>query len=408
MAPILDPLDQRIKLLSEGTEITPSFISRLSVRGVDSVILSQRDLGILNAFSTQGRRIKVPPAHHYVQSHDANDYSKAMDKHVESSGSLTITPSEEPLSDWIRKPTDCAYADGLQTAWAQGANQHIESVSDFLDDTMNTGSRDVGPLRQTCLDLLDRIAEDQDALVCLACTPYESDYPSRHGVHLTSVALCIGVEMGLDRPHLIDLGIGCLIHDVGMRSVGLPIFDTDKVLSQGQLKRLSDHPVKAIAIAGQYGDSVSDLSKLVAYQIHERLDGSGYPRGTTVDQIHPLAKIAAVSDAVVGMLSNRKHRLAIQGYYVMAKLLDEVKQRKFDPRVVRALLHAASLYPLGSFVTLDDGYLGRVIRSGGEDFVRPTIEMWHKDHVENEPAIVNLKHEPTFRIIGSMPAIRVA
>ncbi len=103
MAPILDPLDQRIKLLSEGMEITPSFISRLSIRGVDSVILSQRDLAILNAFSPQGRRTKVPPAHEYVQSNDANDYSKAVDKHVESSGSLTITPSEEPLSDWISK-----------------------------------------------------------------------------------------------------------------------------------------------------------------------------------------------------------------------------------------------------------------------------------------------------------------
>lgn len=408
MAPILDPLDQRIKLLSQGTEITPSFISRLALRGVNSVILSQRDIAILNAFSPQGRRIKVPPAHHYVQSHDVNDYSEAIDKRIESSDSLTVTPSETPLAVQIHKPHDCAYANGLQAAWAQDANQQIESVSNFLDDTVEKGSKEVGPLHQTCLDLLDRIAEDQDALVCLASTPYESDYPSRHGVHVTAVALSIGVKMGLDRPNLINLGVGCLIHDVGMRSVGLPMFNTDKVLSQGQLKRLSDHPVKAIAIAGQYGDAISEVSQLVSYQIHERLDGTGYPRGRTGDQIHPLAKIAAVSDAFVGMLSKRKHRLAIQGYYVMAKLLDEVKDRKFDARVMRALLHVASLYPLGSFITLDNGCLGRVIRSGDEEFLRPTIEMWQKDHIGNEPAIVNLRHEPSIRITGSIPASRVA
>lgn len=408
MAPIVDPVDPRIKLLSEGIEITDSFIERLSRRGVDSVILSQRDIAILNAFSPQGRRIKVPPAHQYVQSNDANDYSESIDQSVESGEMLTTEPISEPYSEQIKTPSNCGYSSGLQEEWAKKTNHHVDSVGEFLDDTSNHGSGGVAPLRETCLDLLSRIKEDRDALVCLSCTPYESDYPSRHGVHLTGVALCIGIEMGLDQPHLLDLGIGCLIHDIGMRRVGLPLFDTDRVLSQSQLKRLSDHPVKAVEIAGQYGDTVSKRSQMVAYQIHERLDGSGYPRGRTSEMIHPLAKIAALSDAFVAMLSKRKHRLAIQGYYAMAKLLDEVRQRKFDARAMRALLQAASLYPLGSFVLLDNDCVGRVIRSGGNEFLRPTIEMWSKDQIDREPAIVNLKHEPSIQIARPISDLRAA
>jgi HD-GYP domain-containing protein (c-di-GMP phosphodiesterase class II) len=392
MAAIEDPINPGIKLLTKGASITQEFIDRLGARNITSVILSQRDLAVMKAFSSQGRRKTVPPAPHYLQSTDKNDFSEATDALVESAD-LSLKPIEKPVIAELQRQENAPYAAGLQMAWAQESNQQVDSVDEFFADTATRGWSDVTPLRQTCQTLLQRIAEDQDAFVCLAATPYESDYPSRHGFHVAGAALSIGVQMGLDREHLLDLGLGCLIHDVGMKSVGLAIFNTKTPLSHGQLKRLADHPVRAIEIAGQYGDAVSERAKLVAYQIHERLDGSGYPRGRTSAEIEPLAKIAAVADSFVGMLANRKHRAAILGYYVMAKLLDEVKQHKLDARAMRALIQVASLYPLGSYVMLENECIGKVIRSGHDAYTRPTIEMWHKDHLNQQPVIINLKHE---------------
>lgn len=406
VAAIEDPVNPGIKLLTEGSEITAAFIKQLRARHVDFVILSQRDLAIMSAFSPQGRRTKVPPAHQYVQSRDRNDFSEATDAYVESAD-LALAPADNPMAEEIQQPENASYTDDLQLQWAQENSEQVGSVSEFFDDTVNKGWSDVTPLKQTVSRLLDCIAEDKDAFVCLSSTPYESDYPSRHGIHVAGVALAIGVEMGLDRETLMDLGIGCLIHDVGMKYVGVAMFDTKGTLSQSQLKRLADHPVKAIEIAGEYGDAVSEQAKLVAYQLHERLDGSGYPRGRTKDQIDPLAKIAGVADAFVGMLANRKHRVAIQGYYVITSLLEDVKQQKLDPQVVRALIRSTSLFPLGSHVELDNDCVGRVIRSGREDYVRPVIQMWHKDHLNQEPAIVNLKEEPNVRILRSIPADRI-
>ncbi|MFK8113183.1 MAG: HD-GYP domain-containing protein [Rubripirellula sp.] len=406
MASIEDPMNRRVKLLTEGSQVTQEFIDRLRARRIDSVILSQRDIAVMNAFMPQGRRRNVPPAHAYVTSHDRNDYSEATDAFVKSAD-LSIPPIETPLVAEAGKSDDKTYSDELKLAWSRESNTQIAAVEEFFDDTMSTGGPDVTPLKETCEALLRRIQEDQDAFVCMSSTPYDSDYPSRHGIHMTGISLTIGVEMGLDHSHLMDLGLGCLIHDVGMKAVGLPMFDTKTTLSQSQLKRLSDHPVKAIEIAGSYGE-VSERAKLVAYQIHERLDGSGYPRGHSAKEIDPLAKIAAVADSFVGMLANRKHRLAIQGYFVMTKLLDEVKHRKLDPQVVRALIRATSLYPLGSYVLLDNDCIGRVTRSGRDDYTLPTIEMWHKDHLNNEPAVVNLKEDSSINIVESMPAPRAA
>ncbi|TWU60596.1 Cyclic di-GMP phosphodiesterase response regulator RpfG [Rubripirellula tenax] len=402
-SPIIDPVDSRVKLLAEGTVITDDFMRLLASRRIETVVLNQRDIAILFAFTPQGRRKKVPPPPAYIQSRKANDFSDALDSLVEDGGELSLTEGERSLSDEFVKPAGCAYANGLTIQWANESDKRIEYVNEFFADTAEKGAN-IGPLRITCAELLDRLVEDQDALVCWACAPYESDYPSRHGLHLAALAMAIGVEMGLGRTDLTELGIGCLMHDIGMHEVGLNMFDNAGPLVHGQLVRLADHPVKAIDIAGRFGNEISNLARFVIYQLHERGDGSGYPRGLTAESIHPLAKIAAVADAFIGMLTTRKHRTAIQGYYAVVNLLDEMKVGKFDPAAIRALLKATSLYPLGSRVTLTGHKIGRVIRSGGTDFVMPTIEMWDEDYPDRPPEIVNLKESPAYQITGSVPA----
>ncbi len=407
-APITDPHNPRIRLLAEGTRITQGMIDRLTSHGVETVVMSQRDLAIVNSFKPQGRRKKVPRSHHYVKSERFNEFSDQIDRDIDDGADLTLGVPDKPLAQRVNRPLSGPYIEGLQAEWSHSADEQIESIDQFYEEAMEGRADSVGPLHTACTEILKRLMQDQDALVCMACNPYESEYPSRHGLHLASVAMAIGLEMNLDRAHLIDLGVGCLVHDVGMRAVGLSMFECKQTLSPAQLRTLADHPVLAIEIAGRYGDTISTLSRMVAYQIHERCDGSGYPRGRASCQIHMLAKIAGAADAFVGMVSRRPHRLGIQGYYAMAQMLEDMTAGKFDSRVIRSLLHATSLFPLGSMVKINNECVGRVIRSGGGDFVRPTIEMWHQDHMDRPPAIVDLREEPKLRILSSIPASKAA
>ena len=405
---ISDPAHPRLKLLAAGTMIDDQFLRQLAVRGIQHVILAERDIALLRAFDPQGRRKKVPPAPKYVQSVLENDGSKEVDQLLKlgniGAAEASVNNVGPAINELVDRRPGTSYADGLQSQWANECNQRIDVMVDFIEESVAGNKASMVPLKKISVDLVDRWLEDSDALVALATAPYESDYPSRHGVHLASLAIAIGAEMGLDRDALIDLGVGCLIHDVGMRSIGIGLFDTKKPLTDGQLRRLADHPVKAIEVATQFGEAISIDTRLVVYQIHERSDGSGYPRGYQADQIHPLAKIAAVADAFVGMVSTRKHRLAIQGYRANVALLNELKHQRFDAKVIRALLKATSLHPIGSRVQLSNEYFGRVIRSGGEDFVRPTISMWHPDRQESEATVVDLAEDQAIKIVKSLPA----
>jgi HD-GYP domain-containing protein (c-di-GMP phosphodiesterase class II) len=143
---------------------------------------------------------------------------------------------------------------------------------------------------------------------------------------------------------------------------------------------------------------ISPVAKVVAYQIHERCNGSGYPRGTNGDQLHVLSKIAAVADAYVALLSNRWHRPGMVPYYAMEKMLKDIPTGLFDPKAVRGLLQAVSLFPLGSFVETDDGRIGRVVRATGETYMQPIIEFWNQKHRQYEPDLVNLTEETDIKI----------
>lgn len=396
-SPIPDPQNDNLILVGNGVKITEELKAKLSRRGISDLMVSARDFAIQNAFQPQGRSTKPSPAPIYITSDLQNDVSRHLDSLLTSPDSLAIAQNVEPLSAKIVRPQNCSYAEGLQFQWAEDLDEEIESLDAVNAESLLRES-DASPLLHTCRKILQDLAEDADAAVCLGGTPTDSDYPTRHSVHCATIAMAMGLDTGLSEAQLIDLGMGCLVHDIGMQQVGLSIFETPKAISPRQLNRLSDHSVHAVEIADRFGKAVSETAKLIAYQMHERLDGSGYPRGLTAAQIHPYAKIAMIADTFVALLSPRPHRKGLQGHYAILALLDDVKARKIDPTIVRHLLTVTSMFPIGSYVRLSNEYVGRVVRAGTPEFGKPTVEMWSPDKLGHRPTIANLVHESSLEI----------
>ena len=147
------------------------------------------------------------------------------------------------------------------------------------------------------------------------------------------------------------------------------LYEADHVLTVSEFCEIARHPMISTDRLARNMKDVSRGVQMIVYQMHERCDGSGYPRGSVASGIHPLAKIAAVADAYVALISPRPHRPALLPYYAIKKMLEDVADRLFDSTAVRALLYTISLFPLGSFVELNNRWSER--RSVPTD--RPTI-----------------------------------
>lgn len=161
--------------------------------------------------------------------------------------------------------------------------------------------------------------------------PYTAGHERRVGL----IARDIALEMGwpAERADLLTL-IG-LVHDIGKIAVPAEILTKPTRLNPLELELVRGHAQAGYDILKRvpFPTPVAEI----AYQHHERMDGSGYPRGLKGDQILPEARIIAVADVMESIGSHRPYRAA-RG---IATSLDELRRGRgtaYDPEVVDAAL----------------------------------------------------------------------
>lgn len=407
-APIFDPDQPGTKLLGDGIEINPLFLKQLKARGISRVVVSKRDLAAIHAGTPQGVLRRVSD-HKYPTALKVTERSREMDHDIDSEDfnpqvDVLGTPKVERLGGHRCDQYDAEY----MSLEVKRRERQVDYVDDLFAKLIQGAGAETEALSDVCRESIRAIVADKDLFLCLGLNPYDADYPARHSLHVSTVAIAIGVVLGLDDESLADLGTGCLIHDVGMMKLDQRLYQTKQRLTRRELTVLAEHPVLTLDALASPGVRVSRVARIVAYQIHERCDGSGYPRGRTSDEIHGLAKIAAVADAYIGLVSNRSHRRGMLPYFAIEKILKSISLGHFDPKAVRALLHAMSLFPVGSFVETSDGRIGRVVRSNGGAYMSPTIELWNEKHKQFDPDLVNLAEEDSLRIVKASPVPKAA
>ena len=130
-----------------------------------------------------------------------------------------------------------------------------------------------------------------------------------------------------------------LVHDLGRLGVSNAIWDKRGPLTAAELERVRLHPYLTERMLAS-SEALAPLGA-IAVQHHERLDGSGYPRGLSGDALTPAGRILAAADAYHAMTEPRPHRDARAAEEAAAELRSGVRQALFDGDAVEAVLRAA-------------------------------------------------------------------
>lgn len=157
-------------------------------------------------------------------------------------------------------------------------------------------------------------------------------YTAGHQRRVSILAVEIAKELGLDLEKTYKIKVSSLLHDIG--KIGIP---TDLLSKPGKLSDVELSLIKQHCEIGS--DIIADLEfpwdvSDVILQHHERLNGSGYPRGLKADEIALSAKIVAVADVVEAMASHRPYRPALG----TEAALNEIKKNSgklYDEEVVK-------------------------------------------------------------------------
>ena len=129
------------------------------------------------------------------------------------------------------------------------------------------------------------------------------------------------------------------MHDLGRLGVSNAVWDKPGALTAAETERVRLHPYLTERMLA----ACPGLAALgaIAVQHHERLDGSGYPRGLRGDALTTSGRVLAAADAYHAKLERRPHRSALAADDAAAWLRDEVRAGRFDGQAVDAVLTAA-------------------------------------------------------------------
>jgi len=160
-------------------------------------------------------------------------------------------------------------------------------------------------------------------------------YTFDHALHVATISISIGQQMGLSAEQLEILELGCLIHDIGKTAIPDDVLLKPDQFDYQDRKIMDYHPLIGAKLISRHiqDDRITDI----ILKHHERLDGSGYPFGLKADEIGQLPRIVAVADTYDALVSRRPYKTALSRKKALAILLDEAKAGRLDTKVVKSL-----------------------------------------------------------------------
>lgn len=176
-------------------------------------------------------------------------------------------------------------------------------------------------------------ASDQAIEAIVRLTEIRDPWSAGHERRVSQLTCALGAEMGLPENRIEGLRVMSYLHNIGNNLVPLEILTKPIKLSKSEYSLIKDHCELGASILENL-DFPWPVAR-AAQQHHERMDGSGYPRGLKGGEIILEARILAVADTVAAMTSHRVYRPGLGIDTALAEILGG-RDTSYDPKVVDA------------------------------------------------------------------------
>lgn len=263
-----------------------------------------------------------------------------------------------------------------------------EKVKDILERHTYQNNQELVQLSNTADNIITNILEEEQVIEKIFDIRERSTDIYEHSISICSLAILTALRMGVDKSKIHDIGVSCLLHDIGLRYCTTDFTNKDLLsLNPQELAEYKKHPVTGFSSL-KNEEWISELSKNIILYHHETLDGTGFP--LRVRDIPMECRIVSVCDTFDEMICGIGQKQI--KVYEAIEYLKNYKNTKFDGKIVDTFLSFTAVYPAGSRVLTNEGELAEVVSQNKEFQDRPIIRIL-KDKNGNdvkEEKILNL------------------
>ncbi len=204
-------------------------------------------------------------------------------------------------------------------------------LADIVEETFSEPrAANMVPLKDTIKVVVTGYAERKEAFRQIALMGSKDYSTVLHSINVAALVLGYCAHLGLDPESSVDLGLAGLLHDVGKLFVDSRLLTAQRKLTDEEFQRVHQHPT-----LGHRFLKKADFPAVVleaCLQHHERIDGKGYPAGTS----HPsfAGQLVGIIDSYEALTSDERHyRQALDPLPTLALLKEEMQHGKFDRKL---------------------------------------------------------------------------
>jgi putative nucleotidyltransferase with HDIG domain len=250
-------------------------------------------------------------------------------------------------------------------------------------------------------EITDSVVRNPGALISLARLKSADDYTYMHSVAVCALMVALARQLGIDEKTTREVGMAGLLHDLGKAVMPMEVLNKPGKLTDAEFRIMKSHPAEGHRMLVE-GGAVGEIPLDVVLHHHEKVDGSGYPKGLKGDEISLFAKMGAVCDVYDAITSNRPYKAGWDPAESIRKMT-EWSAGHFDQRVFQAFVKSVGIYPIGSLVRLESGRLGIVVDQTTQSLLSPKVRVFFSvkanAHIAPEVVDFSVRHTPD-KILG--------
>jgi putative nucleotidyltransferase with HDIG domain len=285
----------------------------------------------------------------------------------------------EDLGEQLRK-VETHYGDAIETA------------REAMESARMGRLFSIKSIEHAAIRVVDSVKDDPMLLLTLCQIKRFSTDLYSHSVNVCIMVSALCHAMGYTEDQILLGGVGGLLHDIGKMRVPPHLLLKPGRYSRQEREAMNRHPEYGMEIVDK-SYSVSELSRNVIGQHHERINGKGYPRNLKRSQIAEIAQIGAIADVYDALTTDKPYRPAFLPQEALA-LIFQGSDEEFPRDFVEHFAKLLGIYPVGSFVKLDSGEMGVVIRINRDRLLEPTVMVLFdpKGRLLETPRVRDLAH----------------
>ncbi|MDM8535014.1 HD domain-containing phosphohydrolase [Clostridiaceae bacterium HSG29] len=197
------------------------------------------------------------------------------------------------------------------------------------------------------------------------------DYLYEHQINICILSVYMGKKLRFNDKNLEKLAIASLICDFGNLLLDSEKYLSNKILSKKEKKEFEKHTSLGYEFFHNETDfKITEIIPIIEH--HERVNGSGYPRGINGDKMHIFSKIIAIADVYDALTSDRLHRPAFSQSDAVRMLMNDAGVL-YDYKLTKLFVENIISYPIGTRVLLSTNDIGIVTHEKENILDLPTV-----------------------------------